>query len=541
MDLQTSEEGNGQVDRTRRLVIGFSVALVVGFVAAGVFVLREELGLTDGSERVPSPSEIAWDYLIALDGRDAAAAAKVTDNPAAANAALAKIFDELPDADVSTQLSDVKAGEAEAVGEFDVSWALADSRMWEYRNKITLVNQEGQWRVRWSPALVHPDLRAGQHLAVVTRSEPPAVVDVDGEPLMKWQGGNPVPVRQDRALRLQPTMTEQARERSTPETWAVAAIDPDGKRAQILPGEGPDQPVPVRSTLSIKAQDAAQSAVDSAGPPSALVAFRPSTGGILAVAQNEAAAAKGPMALSGLYSPGSAFKMATATAAMTKGDVTADSELPCPEKTTVEALTVTNDGDLDLGDIPLRTAFARSCNTTFGYLAADLTAKELVAGADQLGLNADFAIPGLPTEAGAVRRAEDDAQRIENAIGRGAIHTSPFGVALMSATVAAGKPVTPALWLDYDTKVIEAYEAPSEEVLTALRTMMREAVTAGTAQALRGHGDVYGKTGTAKADGGGQPHSWFTGYRDDVAFAVLVENGGSAKAALKVAGKFLGG
>lgn len=529
------------MDRTRRLVIGFSVALVVGFVVAGVIVLREELGLSDGSTRVPSPSEIAWDYLIALDGRDAAAAAKVTDAPASAKAALAKIFAELPDADVSSRLSDIKASETEAVGDFDVRWTLDDSRTWEYRNKIKLVNRDGQWRVRWSPALVHPGLLRGQHLAVVTRTEPPAVVDVDGKPLMKWQSGNPIPVKPDRAGRLQPTMAEQARKRSGPETWAVAAINSDGKRAQILPGEGPDQPVAVRSTLSIKVQDAAQSAVNSAGPPSALVAIRPSTGGILAVAQNEAAAAKGPMALSGLYSPGSAFKVATATAAMTKGDVTADSELPCPEKTTVEALTVTNDGDLDLGDIPLRTAFARSCNTTFGHLAADLTAKELVAGADQLGLNADFAIPGLPTEAGAVRPAEDGPQRIENAIGRGAIHTSPFGIALMSATVAAGEPVTPALWLDYDTKVLEAYEAPSDEVLTALRSMMREAVMAGTAQALRGHGEVHGKTGTAKADGGGAPHSWFTGYRDDVAFAVLVENGGSAQAALKVADKFLGG
>jgi cell division protein FtsI/penicillin-binding protein 2 len=84
-------------------------------------------------------------------------------------------------------------------------------------------------------------------------------------------------------------------------------------------------------------------------------------------------------------------------------------------------------------------------------------------------------------------------------------------------------------------------------VLEALRPMMREVVLSGTATALTDRGEVYGKTGTAEFGSNTPPdaHGWFMGYRTgapqgDVAFAVLVEAGGSSSVAVGVADAFLG-
>lgn len=527
----------GDVD-TRRLVVGFLVVLVLSFVGAGVLVLRDEL--TDESEaHVPSAWEVAWEYVTALDDRKASAAAKLTDDPAAARSMLTETFEELPDAAVTALLGEVNDKDDSATGAFEVTWKFGEGRTFRYQNTVDLVKVDGRWRVRWSPAVVHPELRAGERLAVVSNSNSPAVVDADGVPLVRWQAGGPLAVKPSRARLLQPGMVNQALERGAPGDWAVAAVTGKGKgqTRRLLRGDGPANVIPLRSTLSVRAQDAAQAAVDSIKDPAALVAIRPSTGGIIAVAQNDAASI-GPIALSGLYPPGSTFKIVTATAVMAAGAVNAESVVPCPGSANVGARTIVNDEKFDLGDVPLRTAFAKSCNTTFGQLARTLSPGALVSAANQLGVNSDFDIPGTATEAGAVRPSTDVSQRVEDAIGQGQVHASPFGVALMSATVAAGKPVTPTLWSDRRTKVIKSYPAPPEPIIAALRAMMRETVTAGTATRLRDLGEVYGKTGTAQA-GGGTAHGWFTGYRDDLAFAVLVEDAGSSESAVRLTAKFL--
>jgi cell division protein FtsI/penicillin-binding protein 2 len=76
---------------------------------------------------------------------------------------------------------------------------------------------------------------------------------------------------------------------------------------------------------------------------------------------------------------------------------------------------------------------------------------------------------------------------------------------------------------------------------------MRQVVLTGTATELADRGEVYGKTGTAEFGTNTPPdaHGWFTGYRlggpqGDVAFAVLVEGGGSSSTAVAVTDAFLG-
>ncbi len=63
--------------------------------------------------------------------------------------------------------------------------------------------------------------------------------------------------------------------------------------------------------------------------------------------------------------------------------------------------------------------------------------------------------------------------------------------------------------------------------------MMRLVVTNGTAEDLQGAGgDVRGKTGEAEFVGGS--HSWFTGYRGDMAFSALIVGGGSSEYAVRM-------
>ena len=62
--------------------------------------------------------------------------------------------------------------------------------------------------------------------------------------------------------------------------------------------------------------------------------------------------------------------------------------------------------------------------------------------------------------------------------------------------------------------------------------MMQLVVTNGTAKDLNGVGDVRGKTGEAEFEGGS--HSWFAGYRGDMAFAALIVGGGSSEYAVRM-------
>ena len=80
------------------------------------------------------------------------------------------------------------------------------------------------------------------------------------------------------------------------------------------------------------------------------------------------------------------------------------------------------------------------------------------------------------------------------------------------------------------------------QVAATLRTLMRQVVTEGTAADAGLPGKVGGKTGTAEF-GTGDPlptHAWFIGFRGDLAFAVVVEDGGvGGRDAAPVAARFL--
>jgi cell division protein FtsI/penicillin-binding protein 2 len=299
----------------------------------------------------------------------------------------------------------------------------------------------------------------------------------------------------------------------------------------------------VTTTLDSAVQTAAESALAAAPKPAAVVAIRPSTGDVLAVANGGPNAAGYDRALLGQYPPGSTFKVVSGYALLRRG-YTATTPVPCPPSVTIEGQTIKNAENEVLGTVPFRTDFAQSCNSAFVGSRTEVTPQQLAGAAAALGYGEPAALGvqafggGVPTSAGAVEHGVD-------MIGQGKVLASPLTVATVSASVAAGARVTPRLVVDPAPPGVPPARTPLDKgTVTTLQDLMRSVVTEGTGTALA-HvpGDpVHGKTGTAEFGTKNPPdtHAWFTGYQGDVAFAVIVENGGfGAKVAAPIAADFL--
>ncbi len=142
--------------------------------------------------------------------------------------------------------------------------------------------------------------------------------------------------------------------------------------SQRVGRQDPKPVADIATTLDIGLPRDAEAALAPIPTPAAIVALQPSTGDVLAVAQNPAADAQGPIALTGLYPPGSTFKTVTVSAASKAGPSLRTPSVGCPGSENIEGRQIPNDDNFDLGLVPLHTAFARSCNTTMARLAVNL-------------------------------------------------------------------------------------------------------------------------------------------------------------------------
>ncbi|WP_189053834.1 penicillin-binding transpeptidase domain-containing protein [Longimycelium tulufanense] len=321
--------------------------------------------------------------------------------------------------------------------------------------------------------------------------------------------------------------------------WRVVSVNAAGAEVETLHEVRPQPAEAVSTSLSRSVQAAAEDAVETVPQQSVVVAIQPSTGNILAVAQNSAADNGNLLPWTGRYPPGSTFKIVTATAALQAKTATADTVVPCPGSWIIQGYRVPNINGFALGNVPLHTAFAQSCNTTFAQLAKDLPADALTNTARQLGLGVDFEIPGVTTVTGAVPPASDAKMRAVDGFGQGKVVASPFGMALVVASVANGTMPTPTLIRGMETKADAAPEPLAPEVADAVRAMMRRVVTEGTASRFTGVDGVHGKTGTAEFGDGSQAHGWFVGFRGDLAFATFVAESGSSVPAIDISERFL--
>ena len=314
----------------------------------------------------------------------------------------------------------------------------------------------------------------------------------------------------------------------------------DGATAKVLQRFAGEDGRPVETTLDPRLQRAGERALAGVAKPAALVAVRPSTGELLAVVN---APAEYNRALLGRYPPGSTFKVVTAEALLAGGLRPGD-QVDCPKETDIGGRKFGNFEDEVLGKIPFSSAFAHSCNTAFvGLAARRLDGDALGAAAGRFGFGVEPA-PGIPAVTSRVPPPADDADLAAEAFGQGRVTASPLQMAMVAATVAEGRWHSPRL-VAGEGGTGEGDQAPGaldRGVADTLRGLMRLVVTEGTARPAGLPAGTAGKTGTAEF-GSGNPlptHAWFIGFRGDLAFAVVVEDGGvGGRVAAPLAARFL--
>ncbi|MFC0503103.1 penicillin-binding transpeptidase domain-containing protein [Micromonospora costi] len=304
----------------------------------------------------------------------------------------------------------------------------------------------------------------------------------------------------------------------------------------------PEPGQPLKTTLDVATQNAADNALRDEKRRAALVAVRISDGAVLAAANGPGPAGEN-LAFTAQVPPGSTFKMVTALGLLDKGAVTPTTPVDCPKTFTVDGRSFKNSDNFALGSVPFRTDFAKSCNTAFASLAPKLGADGLAAAGRSLGLEGQWDL-GVDAFTGKVSVNGSPAEQAAAAFGQGTTVVSPLAMAGATAAVARGRFEQPKLLLDpAPAKPAPAGPELKAESVDAVRAMMREVVTTGTGTALKDvpGKPVYGKTGTAEYDNNpAHTHAWFVGWQGDIAFAVFVEEGGASTAtAVPVAERFL--
>jgi cell division protein FtsI/penicillin-binding protein 2 len=310
----------------------------------------------------------------------------------------------------------------------------------------------------------------------------------------------------------------------------VDAVDDQGARYELFRAE-PAPGQPLRLSLDLDLQVEAELLLADIAPASALVALRPSTGEILAAANGPGTGGLN-LATFGQFAPGSTFK-SVSTLALLRAGLTPRSVVPCTSRVVVDGKTFSNYDDYPpgaLGDIPLRTALANSCNTAFISQASRLEGTDLYDAGVSLGIGLDHDL-GFPAYFGSVEPSTSKTESAAQLIGQGTILASPMVMAAVIGSAQSGQLVIPRLVEGVDVSAPEGARPLEAAEAEALRSMLRSVVTDGSG---RGLADVPGppviaKTGTAEFGSGDdlQTHAWMIAAQGDLAVAVFVEVGDS--------------
>ena len=318
----------------------------------------------------------------------------------------------------------------------------------------------------------------------------------------------------------------------------VVAVDAAQERRRLFrvrPRHGRD----LRTTLDLDLQSRAEVTLDALGedgPPSALVAIRPSTGQVLATANGPGSDGL-DLANTGQYAPGSTFKVVTALALLRAG-VHPQHPIECPSTIDVDGRSFKNYDDYPadrIGTISFSAAFAHSCNTALIGARELLEGTDLADAAEALGLGRDHDL-GFPAYFGQVPPAEGETEMAADLIGQGKVLASPLAMATVVASVRAGRAVVPTLLAQAGVDSADPEHPLTDEETQTLQGLMRAVVTEGSGQFLSDlPGEVGAKTGTAEygapgPDGELETHAWMVATRGDLAVAAFVETGQSGSA-----------
>ncbi|MBV8950744.1 MAG: penicillin-binding protein [Actinobacteria bacterium] len=321
---------------------------------------------------------------------------------------------------------------------------------------------------------------------------------------------------------------------------------------QIVPSDG-SQPVellrrpgvapqPLRTTIDLRMQRAAEAALQNVVNPAAFVVVQPSTGQIRAVVSTPTTT-EFNRAFQGQYPPGSTFKIITSATLLGAG-AAPNTMTSCPATLDVGGRTFKNFEGEAQSRLSFATAFAQSCNTAFIQLGATVSNDQVAAMTRTFGYGSTFDL-GVAAASGSFPTPSDQVEHAAAVIGQGRVLASPLEMTTVAAAVADGTWRSPSLVVDPPPTAPATNPLPLA-VTNTLRTFMLGVVAngTGTSASVPGQPPVAGKTGTAEFGNAVPPktHAWFVGYRGDLAFGVLVEGGGvGGRVAAPIAAKFLNG
>ncbi len=532
---------HGRRGRKRRKLPYVLIAALVAAAGVSAVLVLPGGGSTQTTGFLPTGSSAGQDaeqtahaFLRAWGAGDLRQAANYTDHPAAARAALTAFrtylhlrkLTSLAGSATSISLGSatprekiIYAASASVAASDD---ATAVTGTWRYHASLVAyqAKQSQYWYIAWAPADLAPNLTTSTHLdAVSVAPRVTSVTDASGNDLTSYG---------DAGL----DNVAAGLETGAPPGYGSPGLDVEiqsrtGKllvntRAVVV---APRNVSGLATTIDPAAEQAARSAVDRHSN-SSMVVIQPSTGKILAIANN---AGFNDFALTAAVAPGSTMKTVTSTALFTQGVLNPASLVSCPKTFTIQGITYHNDqGESEPASTPFITDFAQSCNNAFSTQWEHLTNGRLAGTARKYyGLDRkwDIGIGRVSASYFNAPASASGSELAQEAFGEGSLTASPLAMASIAATIASGRFRQP--YLARGGPLVTAKPLPGATD-TWLKEMMRAVVTTGTAAPIGFGPGVYAKTGTADIDGQGQPNSWLIAFEPsrDVAVACLVVNAG---------------
>ena len=340
--------------------------------------------------------------------------------------------------------------------------------------------------------------------------------------------------REDRAAATYPKVLKgasKADDRSGPRGYVVELVESELARQGFREGALQSGGLTVRTTLRRDAQAAAVGAVQAVVPKpdtedqsalqGALVAVRPVTGEVYAYYGGRAGDGGFDYAAQGPQDAGSTMKAYVLAAALEQGialGTTFDGD--SPKSLPGYSKPVRNFGDVDHGRVDLLDATAKSVNTAYVALAAEVGPQQVADLAHRVGIRPDdrLAEPAGPPSLGIALgvygvRVVDQASAFAT-FAAGGVEAAPHAV--LSVTGPDGDEVYRA---ERETeRVMDA------DVTSDVTAALRQVVERGTASAngrLAGGRPAIGKTGTTQ----GSRDAWMVGATPQLAAAVWVGRG----------------
>ncbi|MEU7832331.1 MULTISPECIES: penicillin-binding transpeptidase domain-containing protein [unclassified Nonomuraea] len=158
-------------------------------LAATVTLAVASMSLTACFEE-SSPHDAVRDFLVGWQSEDYDLAAGRTDGDrATVRKALSDAKAELDAASFRFKIKSISLAGDQTRADFRAEVDLGENNpLWGYDGVLPLHLVNGRWKVRWSPSVLHPQLKDGQRFAVSTDPNPrQSVVDRNGTPLQRPQ------------------------------------------------------------------------------------------------------------------------------------------------------------------------------------------------------------------------------------------------------------------------------------------------------------------------------------------------------------------